>query len=148
MRPANQLILFFILFLIALSSRGQKWSAVGDTAFTSSGVKDVKMSFQNGFPFVIYKGEKSVSIERFNGKEWVGVGSTGFSDKYDDIHIASGTDGHFFVLAETKKGNRFEVREFADGQWTQGGMDTPADALSYVREVFLSGASEQPLCCI
>ena len=110
---------------------GSNWETVGSTGFSGEDAKEPKIVVdKSGTPYVAYVGIDSssttyglVTVMKYNGSNWVTVGSSGFSNglaAYSSIAIdTSGTP--FVVYDDGANGSKATVMKYDGSNWVTVG---------------------------
>lgn len=135
-----------------------KWELVGSAGFTLTGIKNIKLEFNNNTPYIVYNEDdiySKLSVMKFNEKTWETVGNSGFifNPSFDNpkkllFHNDSLYLNVFNTNYEKKHSssqsfNEVKVFKLENGTWKKiMSEEFPSDSIEFLTTVFKKNKPE------
>lgn len=121
----KKLIYSLSVFAFSLCSFAQNWETVGTEKFTGGDVQYSSMDVYNGTPYIAFKDlskSSKCSVMRFNGTNWVYVGSQGFTSgiaREQSLSIDQQTGNVYLHYSDATNNGKSVVSKYNDntGNW-------------------------------
>ena len=112
------LLVLSMLFVFTQHVDAQVWADVGHPGFSASHVQNTSVAIApNGVPYVAYAYGSGVTIKKFDGVNWLTVGSPDLAICYGSISLAFDTGGTPYVAFQDGGGGKATVMKFVDTGW-------------------------------
>uniref|UniRef100_UPI00190035FE beta strand repeat-containing protein n=1 Tax=Prolixibacter bellariivorans TaxID=314319 RepID=UPI00190035FE len=114
-------MLLTLLTSFTLPVMAQTWQPVGSEGFSTGGAtSDVSFYIDNGTPYVAYQDASGITVMKYNGSAWVGVGSADFaSGSYPSLYVYGGTP--YVAYSDNSKTYRATVKKYDGTSWVTVG---------------------------
>ncbi len=131
--------LLLLLLFVSSFTFAQNWEQVGGTQFSTNFVINAEFAFNNsGTPFVVYQvpSNNGIYVEKFNGTNWVQVGSGAIStENYNNLAIKINpvTNEPWVVLKSAASGSNsnLDIYSFDGSTWVDRGQNVGGGLYSY-----------------
>ncbi|MFB6307471.1 MAG: T9SS type A sorting domain-containing protein [Flavobacteriales bacterium] len=134
---------------------GNQWVTVGNDSLSTAGADGLSLAFppSSDNPYVAFVDnaigscqEGGATVKKFNGNQWVNVGSQGFSDSCaTELSLAFSPSGTpYIAYKDIGNGGKATVKKFDGNQWTTVGTDSFSAGSIYRLNLAFNPSSGNP----